>query len=69
MKTYSFFALVREGSIYEYPGHELVEEEDLKSAIYKLSVDHNMTIAEIDDEDVWMKLPDGAMVKYDVVEK
>ncbi|GMA66134.1 hypothetical protein [Alicyclobacillus fastidiosus] len=66
MMQYSFSATVRDASTHRYPTFTLVDAGTDQEAIHKMAVEHDMRVAELEPDGVWMEIKDGALVKYDV---
>ncbi|MFB5193272.1 hypothetical protein, partial [Alicyclobacillus fastidiosus] len=64
-----FYALHVDASIHRYPMYTLVEAGTNQEAIHKFAVEHEMKVAELEPDGVWMEMKDGALVMYSVTEK
>ncbi|GMA64777.1 hypothetical protein NZD89_05290 [Alicyclobacillus fastidiosus] len=69
MAAYSFYPTHVDASTHRYPTYTLIEAGTDQEAIHKLAVEHEMRVAELEPDGVWMEMKDGALVRYAVTRR
>ncbi|WAH36017.1 hypothetical protein [Alicyclobacillus dauci] len=66
---YRFHAVMRDESIQWYPAFVTVDADNRHEAIQKMADENRMTVVNHDANSVWMSVPSGSMVKYEILER